>query len=213
MKKKILFIILFLFLLVPALGYYDICQEEIETNSNCSYITPVLSCDTYTYDIINITGLKIVDNSTLTHLNSSIYVFNFSQAEGNYVVRLCDNTTSTVQVTQEDSNKMIIAVIILLPMLLAFIFMMAANSLGEEHTVLKIALFLICPFLFLLSAGLGIQAVGKFYNFSPFIENIATTNYWLTWFFVVIIIYFLIYLFTKITHKIGENKKEEGLEY
>lgn len=174
------------------------CEIHIYDKNNIHINESELTAvgDDYEY---NYTPTNIGVHSYITWCNAS--------GIGGFVGSEFDVSQSGIK--EQEESRILIAIIILLPMLLAFLFMMAATSLGEEHTVLKIALFLITPFLFLISSGYGLMAIVKFYNYTELQEVMSTNNYWLTWFFVVLITYFLIYLFIKITHNIAEKKKEE----
>lgn len=141
----------------------------------------------------------------------SIYYFNFTEGEGDYVVKLCDGTTREVRVTDEE-GKMLIAVMVLAPMLLGFMFLIGAVSLGDEHKALKIFLLLLSPLTFFVTMHFGIIALVHFYNIPELEVTVGGTVYWLAWIIVVLVTYFLIYMFYTITHHIAEKKKAK-LEY
>mgnify|MGYP003132969590 CR=1 FL=1 len=106
-----------------------------------------------------------------------------------------------------------IAAIILVPMLLAFILLGGSATLkGEEHAALKISLFLLSIIPFSTSLHLGITTLGRYYEFEALQNYSASLTYWFGLVFGVIVSYFLIYLFYKIVHAWGQNKKEK-LEY
>lgn len=196
---------------IISMAVAEICQDTVAINTNCTMLTPSIICGSYTYDIYNGTG-HLADNGTLTQLNGSIYYFNFTLGEGTYIVRLCDGTTREVYVeTKEDSN-MILFAIILLPMVLAVIFILASISMGDDHAVLKIALFLLAPVLFFVSLHASLIALIKVYNFPEMQEFIGTTVYWFGWFLFVLFSYFIIYFIYK-AFQMAAQKKKERLEY
>lgn len=190
----------------------DICPDQIEISSNCTIITPHLNCTEYTYDIINTSsnGL-IVSNSNLSLVDGGIYAFNFTYGKGEYIIRLCDETTRQVWVTDKE-GKMIIAIIILIPLILGIIFLVGSATLGEEHTPLKIFLFLLSIITFFVSLHWGMLSVVRYFNFEPLEDAIGSTVYWFGLSFGVIITYFIIYLFYKLVHA-SAQKKEERMKY
>lgn len=213
MKAKLtLPLILIVFLIPLAVAEpFDMCEDTREINANCTMVTPVMNCTEYTYDIINLTGEKVVENATLYHLNESIYYFNLTVDEGDYVIRLCDDTTRQVRITEE-GGTMIIGIAILLPLFFGLFMLIGSATMGREHNVLRIFMFLLSIIAFYTSLHFAMVAVVQFFNF-PALENlIGTTTYWSAWVGVVIITYFIIYAFYKMIHHMAQKKKEE-LEY
>lgn len=210
--KQWLIITIFIIATINATAL-EMCSDNIEINTNCTMVTPVISCVTYNYQIYNTTNNngEIIENKNLTLLNNSIYYFNFTQPQGNYLVRLCDDTTREVKVESEKS-KMIIAAIIIIPMLLGLFMLLSSFFLGEEHRVLKIGLFLLSFIPFFTSMHFGMLSVVKFFNFPELQEAIGSTVYWTGISFTIVITYFIIYLFHKAIRTMGEKKAEE-LEY
>lgn len=107
-KKQLLLItIIFLFASITStitLGQASLplCLDPADIRINCTMVTPSLTCDNFTYRILNVTGELIVPESSLTLLNESIYFFNFTERTGEYIVELCDGTTREVRVAQDD---------------------------------------------------------------------------------------------------------------
>lgn len=210
MKKIIIPIIIFLAMisLVQAL---DICEDSNLINTNCTMVTPSITCATYTYDIINLSG-TIVTNGTMIQLESNVYYFNFTESEGDYIIRLCDDTTREVRV-EEEEDKMIIAIIILLPMILAIIFLLGAFVTdADEHRLLKLFLFLASMIPFFTSMHLAMISLVKFYDFPEMQELIGSTTYWVGIIFFVILVYFMLYVFVVATN-VSAQKKRERLNY
>lgn len=205
--KKVKYLILFL--LVLPLAWADICTDTVEIRSNCTMITPTLNCSVYNYSIFNESGSQ-VETGSLHQLDSNIYKFNFTLEEGAYVVKLCDGSTREVRVAEDD--KMLIAVIALLPLILGFFFIIGAATMGEEHKSLRIFLFLLSIMTFFVSMHFGMIGLVRFYDFPELQETIGSTVYWIAWIVVVIITYFLIYLFYKIVQAAAQ-KKDSKLEY
>lgn len=191
----------------------EMCEDTREINTNCTMITPVVTgCALFNYSVYNMTGDSVLSGN-LTNFTKDVYQFNFTLGEGDYLVKLCDDTTREIRVKQEDENKMIIAVIILLPMLLGlFLLILAASLDNEDHAALKIGLGLLSLITFWVSLHFGMVSVVKFYDFTELQDLIGTTVYWYGLTFFVIVCYFGFYAFMKITHRAAQ-KKEERLNY
>lgn len=195
-------------LMIPVV-YAGICPDPVPVHTNCTMVTPNLVCGTYDYVILNVTGN--ITSGNLTLLEGMIYTFEWFQPPGEYIVDLCDGTTREVRV-EDEGTPMMIAIIILLPMLLSFLFLIGAASLGEDHHVMKISLFLLSIIPFFISMHLALISVVKFYEFTDMQGVIGNTTYWFAIIFGVIVTYFLIYLFYTIVQNM-RDKKEKGLEY
>jgi uncharacterized membrane protein len=211
MKKWILLII-GLVLMATSATALDNCEERREIQSNCTMLTPTISCTTYNYTVFHQNG-SVSSDGDLNNHDNQFYSFNFTESAGEYIIILCDGTSREIRVTDEsEENKMIVAILILLPMILGIFLLVGAVSLSNEHPALKIALFLLSPTTFFISAHMGVQALIKFYEFNELIDTFGTTIYWMAIIFSVLVIYFLIYLFIKMVHHMAQKKKER-LEY
>jgi|TARA_R100000501_G_C2618176_1_gene111659 hypothetical protein len=174
-------------------------------------LTPAITCSSYTYDIINLSG-TVVTTGTMDLLQTNIYSFNFTESEGDYIIRLCDDTTREVRV-EEEEDKMIIAIIILLPMILAIVFLIGAFITdADEHRLLKLFLFLASMIPFFTSMHLAMISLVKFYNFPEMQDLIGSTVYWVGIIFFIILTYFMMYVFYIATH-VAAQKKKERLNY
>lgn len=200
-----------LLLLIQAVAALDLCTDTIEINSNCTMITPALSCQNLTYEVINLSG-DIVSDGDLALLTGNLYYFNFTEEEGEYVIEYCDNSTRQVRKVEEDDSRMIIAALILVPLFLGLFFLVGAATLSEEHAPIKIFLFLLSIITFFTAFHIGMAAIIKFYNFPELQEIIGTTTYWVGWVFAALIAYFCIYLISEMIHHIGQKRKER-LQY
>lgn len=185
---------------------YQLCENTREIYTNCTMLTPDLGCSAYNYDVINMTG-GVQETGSLKQFNDSIYYFNLTVSEGDYIIRLCDNSTREIRVLEED-NQMIPAIIILIPMILAIILVVGAATFGRDHTALKIFLFLISVILFFVSMHFAVLGIVKFYAWPELLDVIGTTSYWFGITFVVIIVYFLLYIVWKGLGIISQKKKE-----
>jgi len=209
MKKNL--ILLFL-LMIPIVYGLEMCQSTVGISSNCTMLTPTLTCSAYNYTITNLTGSQVM-NGSLAVLTGSIYQFNFTEGEGDYIVQLCDGTTREVSVEVEESSMMILAVIILLPMLLSLIMLVGAATMGENHAALRIGLFLLSIIPFFSAMHFGVLSLVEFLPaFTELQEAIGSTVYWVGIIFFVIVSYFIIYMIYALFNNLAEKKKER-LEY
>jgi hypothetical protein len=207
--------IIALMVVVMALGVLaqplPMCDYKREINTNCAMTSPTINCTSPTYSIINLSGTQ-VEYSNMTPLNNNVYYFNFTQGEGDYVVQLCDLTTREVRVIEEDEGRMIIAALIFAPLVLGLFFVFGAWSMGTDHPLMRLFLFLLSIISFFSSMHFGAVAVVKFYNMPEMEELIASTTYWVGWVLFIIVSYYSIYTI-KIIIDAAAQKKEKRLEY
>lgn len=215
MKKKIIWSAIIILIILASLkaGFaLDMCEDKIEISQNCTLLTPIVKdCSVFDYEIYNISG-DLVETDNLTILTTDIYYLNFTVGAGDYIVKLCDGTTRELRVTSEDSEKMIIAALIILPVILGLFLLLGSFFLSEDHTPLKIFMFLLSMVTVWVSLHFGMVSIVEFYDFPEMQNLIGTTTFWFSSLFVVMVTYFLIYLVYKITEKIGKEK-EERLNY
>lgn len=183
-------------------------QKEIYTN--CTMVTPAMNTSEYTYAIYNLTGSEITSGN-LKHLAGQIYKFNFTEGVGYYVIKLSDGSTREVYVIEEE-DKMIVGVLILIPIILAFFLLIGAMNLNEEHSVLKMFMYMIGIAFFWVSLHIGSLSLIKFYVW-PELHDLIGTITWVTGLiFIVLISYFAINIIYKIFAGIN-SKKQERLKY
>jgi len=124
-------------------------SSKISIGGNCTFLTPVINCSgANTYDVINLSGIEVVNDAALTELNESIFSFNFTltQESNDFVIRLCEGSTREIQVipggtggvTQRDLTNIAIAILLLGTV---FILSKFAVELNEKHWTLKLGLF------------------------------------------------------------------------
>ena len=75
-----------------------ICDDIIPLRTNCTFITPSISCDSYNYDIFYKNTTPVINDAPLSNFNDTVYQFNFTLVDDtqDYLVRLCDGTTREV---------------------------------------------------------------------------------------------------------------------
>jgi len=171
-----------------------------------------------------INGSTNITNMSFT--NSTDWVVNISFGWGNWSAawQVCDNhstplctnysiwfyltnTTTTAELTADEVDTL--NTIIILPMILGLIFVIGAASMGKDHEILKIFLFLLSGVTFFASGSLAVTS-----GVMPdaMIDTIGIATYALGIIWGVIVTYYIIYLFVKMTHAAAQKKKEK-LEY
>lgn len=104
-----LFILIFVILSYSVIAT-DLCDEYVEPNIGCKLVTPVLNCSSYNYSIYNKDNY-LLENGNLSQYSENIYYINFFENTGEYIIKLCDN--STVQINVKGSEVEMIGFIIL----------------------------------------------------------------------------------------------------
>jgi len=188
----------------------ELCEDTPEITTNCTMVTPAISCPAYNYTIYNVSG-GVEESGNLTLLGGDIYYFNFTLGRGEYLILLCDGGVREVVVKPEE-DKMIIGVLILLPMLLGFFLLIGALNMADQHVPLKIFMFLAGFVFFWASMHFGVTAVVEFYDFPAMEELAGTTVYWVGVTFFAIVSYFFIYAIY-IMFKTAAQAKKAKLEY
>jgi hypothetical protein len=125
---KNIYTVLLLLLLTPLVNA-DLCINSENQKTNCTIITPPLSCAVYDYIILNKTG-TILTNDTLTQVNSSVYSFEFNYTDGEYIIKLCDGSVKEISINNGD-NMYEIAIVILL-VALFFVLIYFANTINTD---------------------------------------------------------------------------------
>jgi hypothetical protein len=204
--------ILLILLLIPLINALDLCEDSIQINTNCTMLTPfVAGCSIYNYSIYNATSSDniggLVNYGLLAPVNSSTYYFNFTEKEGKYVIQLCDGTTRLVQVKNTGDNT-VLGIIILIPMILAALFLFLASSLHEEHTLLKITLFMMALALSFMSWQFGEIVLLEFFGSTALTTALVFSSIVYAYFFYFIIAYIFIYILIKTAQFLMQKKKE-----
>jgi len=107
------------------------------------------------------------------------------------------------------------AILVLIPIIFGLFLLFGAASLGDEHTVLRIFMFLFAPLTIFVSLHFAMIGVVKYLGLTELMESIGDTTYWLTWLFVLIISYFMIYFIWKMFDYNIKKKKDKmgGIRY
>ncbi len=106
----------------------------------------------------------------------------------------------------------LLAIIILIPIILAIFMIIGSATLGQDHNVLKIFLYLLSVPMLWISLHFGMIGLVKYYGLVELQESIGTFTYWTAWLFFVFVTYFIFYWIYKITNYMA-NKKDKELKY
>ena len=115
---------------------------------------------------------------------------------------------------QETKDTSFLAIIALIPLILAIILMLGASSMSEEHSVLKIFLFLLSYSSLFISLWFAMIITVQLYNLFELQEAIGTFTLIMGSMYFVLITYFVFYAIQQ-TKLFFEKKKEDkqALEY
>ena len=154
LKMKWQILILMILLLIPIVygATIDMCEEVIKPNVTCKMITPVINCTNYTYEIINKSGTIVTTNNLTLH-EDDLYYFNFTEENGEYTVKLCDDTTTQIFVDRRENN-MIAIIIGLIIVIVSFAILGAlAKDLPVKVYGFSIAVIELVLLVFVLYLG------------------------------------------------------------
>lgn len=153
--EKWLILIIISVLVVPVASA-RFCEDILSPTDSCNMTTPVLACSTYNYTIIAENG-SIIDEDNLILMNRSIYRYEISNlSEGSYIQLLCDGRTRELYVRDGDSMSFLIAIGLIIVVFI-WLLMKLAESVGKEHELLKIGLYIFAVVMGV--AGLGFSVV------------------------------------------------------
>lgn len=137
---------------------------------------------------------------------------NSTQGEGAFV-------SGEFQITNDSEEKdlsagALIAIIVLIPLIFGIFMIIGAATLGKDHDVLRIALFLMSPITIFVSFHFAMISLVKFYGLPELQESIGSTTYWMGWWFFVLVSYFIIYGIWKLFDYLAGKKEEKSrLQY
>jgi len=177
--------------------------------------------------VISPNTTTIINGAYMTH-NENYYNYTLSgdktQQLGNYANTVfCSGGSNgfssfNFEVTATGHNPsvaegIINGIMILIPLLLSFIFLIGAWITDvDEHRLLKLFLFLASIVPFFTTMHFGLINIAKFYGSSEVQDLIGGTTYWVGIIFFVILTYFMIYIFYTAVH-VAAQKKKARLEY
>jgi hypothetical protein len=198
----------------------EVADIKVPCINNNTYCSPTSTCN-ITINYPN--GSSYILNQEMT--NSIVY-FNYTlpdttlNGEYNTIVYCNDGSQNgyslfSFMINNYGDNEKpsgILAVIILIPLIMAIIFLMGGISLGVEHTAIKIFLLLLSMLSFFSTMYFAVINLTKFYNFVEMGDAIANSIYIIGFVTLALFCYFIIYLITKAIHAAALNK-ESKLNY
>ena len=212
---------------IPQIIYYQ-HGENITFNFHVYNYTGYILDNTTTNCTIhmyNNLGEEIIDEDLIFEGYDFIYVSNDSVfQEGEYYSYLVDCQSDMYagfistffQVTYEGAEKHVagfpIAIIILIPLIFSILTIVGAATLSEQHSALRIFLFLLSFVGIWTSLHLSVITLIRYYAFPELQELLGTTTYFIGITFFAIVSYFIIYLFYILVQQAAQRKKER-LQY
>lgn len=186
------------------------------------------STTTCTLNLYNESGNRVLSSALNQSLNSFLIQLNESfttagrhaytvwcntSTAGGFLTAFYVNNIDGKNPSDSTSDLTPIAVLIIVPMLLAFLMLIGAITLDPvKHAVVKIGLFLASMLPFYVSLYFGIVTAIHYYDFVELQDAVSSSVWWFGSLFVVIICYFLMYAFYVMLEK-ARQKKEEKLQY
>lgn len=213
--RKLLILGLVWLLLVGTSAYaiYPACSSNLNLGENCTFVTSALLCSSLTYDIVNLSGVEVVNNGTLFLLNNSIYYFNYTTntERGDFIVHLCDGTTSQIEVGGGNVTPLLL--VAALPILMSFIFLGVSALLSrEEHAFLRMILINASILMVFPALSFGFVFQNELLGSSALDSSMSDFLKVMIGLAFVVLAYFFYYLIIKYISSIGKSKAEK-LEY
>lgn len=200
--KRWLYPLLVLFVLPVVSG--ALCEETIPIRTNCTMVTPVLSCASYTYEVVNLSG-SVVGSGNLSALYGSLYSFNFTLSAGDYLVKLCDGTTREVRVALEDGNSMILAIMLCLGLLTGIFGYM---SVAYRDSSLQLLYFMATVWFLVAVMGVGV-ILARAYTEVPGVVSVMVAVFTVVGFIALFTTFYVLVQYTKMVVLYRAKKKEK----
>lgn len=133
-----------------------------------------------------------------------------SQTEKGYLKNYFILTSTGEEITYQE--YVFSGLLMILPILFAFLILYWTFNLGEEHSVLKIGLSLFSVTNIFLSLLFALETLVKFFEWEQ-MQDIITTSLWIYGILLFVLFsYWFMYLIKKATETIAEDK-EKRLDY
>lgn len=250
MNKLSVYLVMFLFLLVPVLSLppaqvtggsgLQVAFPDFEWGkSNTAFEIPVHVYDMVdglvqttgincSFHIYNSTGNHVFEGNDVTPshnydyeviINDSVFV-----NEGFYSVQIyCANANlggfakhnfyiSSDGLPKNLAGTGFLSILILIPLIFGLFMLIGGVSMGEDHTVLRIFLFLLSVPMVWVSFHFGMIGLIRYYGLTVLQDVVGTTTYWMTWLFFVLVSYFIIYAIWK-SFEVMAQDKEGRMKY
>lgn len=171
------FLLFICLVLVSCSVFGVVCEDNIQPLSECMIVTPSLICGSYTYEVYSNNMTLIESGNLSSYVSNDIFYFNFSKEVGEYLVKLCDDTTGvffvnyyTLSVFGESFNWL--AIILVFIALSGVCLWVSKKITSEDLSILKIFLFyfgminsfILVALTLFISSGLSVK------NFNSYFE-------------------------------------------
>lgn len=203
--KRIVYIIVLILMINIVSGV--ICEDRKLVSQNCTMLSPHLICGAYSYDVYNVSG-DICQTGTLISLNQSIYYFNLTVGAGDYIIKLCDNSTREIRVTnEEETMSFSIGIILSILGMIGFLSYLM-YYIGKDNDILKILYFSGALFFGWILLGLT-NSIAEFYSASDNIKNILGIAYWTFLMISIAVIFYLVIAYIYNLLMVFQTKKND----
>lgn len=135
---------------------------------------------------------------------------NSSEGENGFLSTVYEVTENGFDDDSVGSNLLVL--IALIPLIFGLFMIVGAATLGSDHDVLRIFLFLLSPITVWVSFHFSMIGLVRYYGLWDLQEAVGNTTYWMTWLFFVLLSYFIIYSIWIWANVIAQKKKER-IEY
>lgn len=216
-------------MILMMVGMLQLVQATVccPINQNCTIIETCQDggCGTCYMTIYNQTG-AINQTGNMGNVSDYVYEYNLSVVlnefgEYPYVINCSTGDTCSagdcqIEVKQmcEDVEMSPIAIIILLPIFLAFFYLIVSYLLrGASHWAFSVALLLLSFVEFFRAYNYAVVSLVKYYNFTELQDLIGTGTYSFGIMYGVIITYFIIHMIIVMTLGLWDKKRKKIGEY
>lgn len=187
-------------------------------------ITQRASCYLHLYNN-SLSHIAEISTNTVDHTfdyELAVSANNFTQ-EGFYPYIVQCNTSknggfiasyieATVNGYPRNENPTLLIAILLLPMIFIGLLLYGSLNMSEEHTPIKITIWLLIPIFFFLSMHFSLLMLVQYYPIAMLQNLVGSSIYWIGILFGVFLTYFIIYLiYTMIQYSV--EKKQKKMEY
>lgn len=173
------------------------CSINIVDNRGYPIISDVLTYDAVLeYWYYNITTNLLIGNY-------NYYVHCTEGINAGYVSSTFEITADGQQIHEDLAPA---AVLVLIPIFLAFLLMLAVFAVGEGHAALKIFMFLLSFISISVAYNYAIKVISVFYASTSLIEFVASDYAWYGWVIFMLIIYFVLYWIIQFTVGISQRR-------
>ena len=190
--------------MVSIVSAIDMCQDKVKINTTCKMVSPTISCSTYNYTIMNISG-SYIENGTLYPIGTK-YHFNFTEPSGQYQVSLCDGTTREIYVQAEEVwlNMWEISVVLILVFVFGIYFYLANNwnfklfsrDEKDQQSIVKAFLVLVASWglmILIRIAQLLVDTNSADSNWTTLLNTVYEADLYINFTLTAIMMVFLLY--------------------